>query len=141
MKKDILQDLSEWHEGFDALHKRLEKDILSLKDDIHIRDEMVNSLQMQLAELKRQEKYKEKFDDVSSQLEKEKERLHKLYHQFAKKENECKNLRSEIKSWQDWLDSKKEIFNQLFSAPPIKGSNDSSKTPTTSNVKKKRRFK
>ncbi|MCX6667016.1 MAG: hypothetical protein NTV74_02075, partial [Euryarchaeota archaeon] len=61
---------------------------------------------------------KDKFDDLSVQYEKEKERLTKLYHLYEETEAECKNLKEEVKNWEKWFDSNREIFDRLFSMSP-----------------------
>ena len=67
--------------------------------------------------------YKEKFDELTIQYEKEKERLTKLYGLYEETELECKNLKQENIGWQNWFDSNKEIFNKLFSTtPPVSNS-------------------
>jgi len=126
MKKDILNDISKWHNEFNDLNKRLEKSILSFENDIQNKNEKISSLQKQINDYKDQELFKDKFYEVSKQLEKEKERLKKLYHQFSKKEVECNNLKSEIEKWENWLESKKEIFGNMFSAAPVRNNKDNS---------------
>jgi len=119
MNNDIIHDLSEWHIEFEALQKRVEKEILSLQDDIQKKDEIAGSLQQQIDELQAQEQYKEKYEDAYNELEKEKERLNKLYYRYLEKEEECNALKKELKRWQDWLESKKEVFHKLFSSLPV----------------------
>ena len=81
---------------------------------------------------------KDKFDDLSNQYEKEKERLTKLYKLYEETESECNKLKDETKGWQKWFDSNKDIFDRLFSAsPPIgtikeKENNSTSSTNDTS---------
>jgi hypothetical protein len=55
---------------------------------------------------------------MTAEYEKEKERLTKLYHLYEETDTECKKLSEENKSWQDWYNSNKEIFNRLFSSVP-----------------------
>jgi len=110
-------------EEFDGIRNRLEEEIRSLRNETDTKDKTIDSLQKHVDELKEHEKYaeyKDKFDDVSMQYEKEKERLTKLFKLYEETEAECNNLREEIKSWQDWFDSNKDIFDRLFSTgPPV----------------------
>jgi len=112
---------------FDGIRNRLEGGLNSLKNEINVKDDTIATLQKQAGEWKDKESYEEyktKFEEVTRQYEKEKERLTKLYQLYEETENEYKRLRGEVKGWQDWFDSNKEIFDRLFSgAPPS--------TPTT----------
>jgi len=137
-------------EEFDNIRNQLEEETRVLKDQIYAKDNTVNSLQHEVEELKKQgnyAEYKEKFEEVSVQYEKEKERLTKLYHLYEETETECKVLREETKSWQDWFDSNKDIFNRLFAgAPPTSTAvplppDDVPITPPTNPTEKKSKRK
>ncbi len=84
---------------------------------------MINDLNQQISELRNMEnysEYKEKYEGMAAEYEKEKERLTKLYHLYEETDSECKSLSEQNKNWQNWYNANKDIFNRLFStAPPI----------------------
>jgi len=138
-------------EEFDSVRDQLEKEIHSLKNELDTKDDTVNSLQKQVDELegyKEYAGYKDKLDDVSVQYEKEKERLTKLYHLYEETEAECKTLKEEVKNWENWFDSNREIFDRLFSmSPPGAAKEISTSVPSMveempeTKTKKKLRFR
>jgi len=108
-------------EEFGNMRNQLEEEVYSLKGEINKKDDIINSLQGEINKAKEYEKYaeyKDKFNDISTQYEKEKERLTKLYHLYEETETECKRFREETKGWQNWFDSNKAIFDKLFSSTP-----------------------
>lgn len=115
-------------EEFDGIRNQLEREIHDLKEEKTNQDDVINNLNNQISQLREVENYvefKEKYEEMSAEYEKEKERLTKLYQLYEETDSECKRLRSESKQWQNWHDSNKEIFNKLFSTPPL-----TSTTPT-----------
>jgi chromosome segregation ATPase len=121
-------------EEFDGIRNKLEEEINVLKGEIKNRDDTIDSMQKQIEGLKEYEKYseyKDQFEELSGQYEKEKERLTKLYHLYEETEAECNHLREQMTGWQSWYDSNKDIFNRLFSAGPPVG-----KTPAPSKREK-----
>lgn len=122
-KANKFDEYKQRYEEFDGIRNRLEEEIRSLKDEVNNRDETINSLQNQINKLKENEKYieyKGKFEEVSEHYEKEKERLTKLYHLYEESETECNKLKEETKTWQDWFNSNRDIFDRLFSTgPPV----------------------
>jgi len=103
---------------FTSIRNQLDRENRTLKDDVNNKENTVNSLQEQVSKLKDSENYKDKFNDISSQYEKEKERLTKLYKLYEETEGEYSRLKEETKGWQNWFDSNKEIFDKLFSTSP-----------------------
>jgi chromosome segregation ATPase len=138
-------------EEFDSVRDQLEKEICSLKNELDMKDDTVGSLQKQVDELdgyKEYAGYKDKLEDVSVQYEKEKDRLTKLYHLYEETEAECKNLKQEVKNWENWFDSNREIFDRLFSmSPPGAAKEISTSVPSMAEempetkTKKKLRFR
>jgi len=114
-------------EEFNGVKEQMENEICSLKNELDIKDDTIGSLQKEVDKLKEFEdyaEYKNQFDSISAEYEKEKERLTKLYHLYEETEAECKNLKEDVKNWENWFESNKDIFNRLFSmAPPsfVKG--------------------
>lgn len=108
-------------EDFDTIRNQLEDEIHSLKEEVSTKENMINSLNEQvnkLGEMENLAEYKEKYESMCAEYDKEKERLTKLYHLYEETESECKKLSQEIRNWRDWYNSNKEIFNKLFSTPP-----------------------
>ena len=118
---------------FYTIQNKLEEENTTLKTDISNKENKINSLEEQINNYKEQGEYKDKFTELSSQYEKEKERLTKLYKLYEETESECDRLKKETKGWQSWYDSNKEIFNKLFSTtPPINNSGEKkTETKTT----------
>ena len=122
---------------FKSIHNKLEEENNTLKEDVNNKENTINSLQEQIGKLKDYEKYaeyKDKFDDLSNQYEKEKDRLTKLYKLYEETESECNRLKVETKGWQKWFDSNREIFDKLFSTSPPIGTQKKKETNTTSSV-------
>jgi chromosome segregation ATPase len=145
-------DFKQRCEDFDEIRNNLEEEIHSLKEENRNKESMINDLNTQIEKLQKLEdfsEYKEKFETITTEYEKEKERLTKLYQLYEETDSDCKRLSSENKRWQSWYDSNKEIFNKLFStAPPIgttENTEDTKSDEPTEKVKSpkktKRRFK
>ena len=115
-------------EEYNKTHEQFEYENQNLKNTVKTKESSIESLQEQVSKYKEYEKfseYKNKFDELTIQYEKEKERLTKLYNLYEETESECKNLKEENKGWQNWFDSNKEIFNKLFSTtPPVSNSSE-----------------
>ncbi len=128
-------------EEYNKINDQLEYEQQNSKNIIKKKDSEIESLQDQLDKYKEYEKfsgYKDKFDELTIQYDKEKERLTKLFNLYEETESECKHLKEENKGWQNWFDSNKEIFNKLFSnTPPVSNSTefneDKKDTVTTDN--------
>ena len=128
-KANRFDEYEERYKEFDGIRNNLEKEIHTLKEDISKKDETIKELHEKMDKLREAEdysQYKEKYEEVNAEFEKEKERLTKLYHLYEETDNECKQLKEENETWQNWWSTNKEIFDKLFSAaPPV------SNTPTT----------
>jgi len=108
-------------EEFDGIQNKLEQEAHEWKEQVTNKDNEINSLNLKITELEGQEnysEYKNKYEEVNAEYEKEKDRLTKLYQLYEETDAEVKKLRGETKSWQDWYDSNKDIFNKLFSQGP-----------------------
>jgi chromosome segregation ATPase len=110
-------------EELDSIRNQLEYEMNSLRQDNANKENTINDLNQQISELRNMEnyaEYKEKYEGMAAEYEKEKERLTKLYHLYEETETECKSLSEQNKNWQNWYNANKDIFNRLFStAPPI----------------------
>jgi chromosome segregation ATPase len=110
-------------EDFDNIRNQFEGEIHALKEDLNNKEITINDLNNQVNELKNMEnyqEYKDKYETMTAEYDKEKERLTKLYQLYEETDGECKRLTRENKEWQNWYDSNKDIFNKLFSqSPPI----------------------
>jgi len=60
--------------------------------------------------------FKPKFEAVSMEYEKEKERLTKLFRLYEETESENKQLKEELRGWQSWFATNEELFTKLFSS-------------------------
>jgi predicted nucleic acid-binding Zn-ribbon protein len=111
MKEKIFQDLVALLEG----------EITTLNKEINSRSKKVKTFENLITELNSFEdfsEYKDKYEDLIGELDKEKERLMKLHNHYKKMEDECQDLRSKVKGWQLWFTENKDIFNRLFSNTP-----------------------
>jgi len=130
----------ERYKEFDGIRNNLEKEIHALKEDISEKDETINQLSAQMEKIRKTEdysKYKEKYEEINAEFEKEKERLTKLYHLYEETDNECKQLKEENKNWQKWWDSNKEVFEKIFSKTPPSQYTPSKHTEKRSEVTEK----
>ena len=137
-------------EEFNSIQNNLEQELHEWKEQITNKDNDIHSLNLRITELEGQEnysEYKNKYEEVNAEYEKEKDRLTKLYQLYEDTDAECKKLREESSSWQQWYDSNKEIFNKLFSQGPPTGNvemptvSPDSPTENPSKKKPKKKFK
>ena len=130
MKNNTIREVLNW----------LQEEINSLQDEINVRTQTLNSLQNltnELTEFEDYSNYKERYDDIASELEQEKMRLVKLHDHYRQMETEFANLKQELKSWQDWFYSNKNYYDRLFSTgPPIYKPEPIERVPSPPPVKK-----
>ncbi len=114
-----INDLKKETMDFDAIRTQLEDEVSSLTQELCLKDESIKQLEQQVDELKQFEQtaqYKDKFEEVSREYEKEKERLTKLFRLYEDTESECNTLRKDVKQWQEWFDTNEELFSKLFTS-------------------------
>jgi len=113
MRNKALEDVLDW----------LNHEINTINKEINSRSETIDTLQRLVDELKdynKNEDYKIKYENLSLEHEKEKERLVKLHNHYKNIELEYHRLLKKIKGWEEWFYSNKDIFDRLFSsAPPV----------------------
>jgi len=134
-----LEKTKERMEEFDTIRNRLEETIHSMKGELNSKDETINSLESQIKEMKSMEDYKEyktKYEEISDEYDKEKERLTKLFKLYEETELENKKLHEELNQWQNWFNSNEELFTKLFNSvdhlrKPMKTSSYETKHETT----------
>jgi len=122
-KVNQFEEYKQKYEEFDTIRNQLEQEVHTLKDETTNKDEEIQYLNKKLAEMKEYEnyqEYKDKYENITAEYEKEKERLTKLYQLYEETDSECKRLKEENYNWQNWYNNKMEMFNQLFTnAPPV----------------------
>jgi len=104
---------------FDTIRHQLEENVETMRREAIAKDDCIRSLERQVAELKPFEQFagfKAKFEDASAELEKEKERLTKLFHLYEETEAENKDLKTEVMKWQDWFSANEDLFTRLTSS-------------------------
>jgi len=114
-----LDDLRQQTMRFDTLRTELEKNIDQMRGDLTVKDDVIRSLEKQVEELRGLEQFvgfKTKFEEVSMEYEKEKERLTKLFRLYEETESENKMVKEELRGWQNWFDSNEELFTKLFTS-------------------------
>lgn len=124
------QRFDEYQQRMDEVKQmkdHLETEVSTLREQINQKDETIAELNNQIDKYKQYQdfaEYKDKYESVAAEYEKEKERLTKLYQLYEDTDMECKKLRDANQEWQNWFDSNKEVFDKLFSAaPPVGGMN------------------
>jgi chromosome segregation ATPase len=133
-----LQAFEKQASNFQNAQTQLENNITDLKHEINAKEEMIRSLEVQVEELRQFEQmaeFKNKFDEVSTEYEKEKERLTKLFTLYEETDGENKKLREEVKGWQNWFSSNEELFSKLFSSADHLRRNVATKTSTSERAK------
>jgi chromosome segregation ATPase len=111
-------DLRQQVMRFDTIRTQLEENVDRMRTDMAMKDEMIRSLEKrvdELAEFEQFSEFKTKFEEVSTEFEKEKERLTKLFRLYEETEAENKTLKEELNEWQKWFDSNEDVFTKLFS--------------------------
>ena len=108
-------------EEFDSLKNNLETELYPLKEENTRKEKEIYELNEKLSEMKEMEnyaEYKEKYEEVTAEYDREKERLTKLYQLYEETDNECKRLKEENTNWQNWYNQKMDTFNKVFSTAP-----------------------
>lgn len=134
-----LQEFEQQATEFQNAKTQFDQKVNELAHEVNAKEEMIRSLETQVDELRQFEQmaeFKTKFDDVSTEYEKEKERLTKLFALYEETDSENKKLREEIKGWQSWFSSNEELFSKLFSSADHLRRNVATQTPKKEPVKK-----
>lgn len=108
-------------EEFDNIRNQLEREIHDLKEENQQKETIINDMNEKVKELSGKEdfsQFKDKYEEMTVEYEKEKERLTKLYQLYEETDFECKRLKKENQEWDNWYNSNKEIFSKLFSSSP-----------------------
>jgi chromosome segregation ATPase len=104
---------------FDTIRHQLEENVEGMRRECITKDDVIRSLERQVNDLKGLEQFagfKAKFEDTSAELEKEKERLTKLFRLYEETEEENKELKSEVMKWQEWFAANEDLFTRLTSS-------------------------
>jgi predicted nucleic acid-binding Zn-ribbon protein len=113
MNENILQDI------VNILEEEI--DILTIELDTKTRK--ISKFEKLITDIKNFEDYsdyKNKYEDLICELDREKERLIKLHTLYKRIENERDNLKDRLSGWQHWFNDNKVLFDKLFSnVPPI----------------------
>ena len=108
-------------EQFDNIRNQLEREIHDLKETNKQKENMINEMNEKIKELSGKEdfsQFKEKYEEMTVEYEKEKERLTKLYQLYEETDFELKKIKKENQDWQNWYNSNKDMFNKLFASIP-----------------------
>jgi len=114
-----LDDLRQQVMRFDTIRTQLETNADRMRGDLGVKDDVIRALEKQVEELRGFEQFasfKTKFEEVSTEFEKEKERLTKLFRLYEETESENKQIKEELRGWQNWFDSNEELFTKLFTS-------------------------
>lgn len=119
---------------FENIRTQLEANVDRIRGDLVAKDEVIRSLEKQVEEFRGFEQFadfKTKFEEVSAEFEKEKERLTKLFRLYEETEAENKTMKEEVRDWQNWFDSNEDIFNRLFTSVEHLKHRGTTPAPTT----------
>jgi chromosome segregation ATPase len=114
-----LEELRQKVMEFDSIKGLLEEELNSFKADISAKEETITLLNAKVDELKKFEEtagFKTKFEEMSVEFEKEKDRLTKLFRLYEETETENRRLNEEVSEWNNWFDSNEAVFTNLFSS-------------------------
>jgi len=114
-----LDDMRQQVMRFDALQTQMEKNMDQMRGEIKTKDDIIRGLEQQVSELRKFEQFAEfktRFEQVSCEYEKEKERLTKLFRLYEETESENKQLKEELRGWQSWFESNEDLFTKLFTS-------------------------
>jgi chromosome segregation ATPase len=130
-----MEDLKQQVMGFDTIRTQMETNLDSMRRDLTTKEDVIAGLEKQIDELRGLEQFvgfKTKFEDTSAELEKEKERLTKLFRLYEETESENKQLKEDLRGWQRWFNSNETLFAKLFtSVEDLKRHNVTESIPTT----------
>ncbi|MFA5101544.1 MAG: hypothetical protein WC525_00165 [Candidatus Thermoplasmatota archaeon] len=114
-----MDDLKQQVMRFDTIRTQMETSVDRMRGEITTKDEIICGLERQVEELRGFEQFAEfkpKFEAVSMEYEKEKERLTKLFRLYEETDGENKKLKEELHGWQSWFNQNEELFTKLFSS-------------------------
>jgi chromosome segregation ATPase len=114
-----VDDLKQQVMRFDTIRTQLEENVDRMRTDLIMKDEVIRSLEEQVKDASKFQQFAEfktKFEEVSTEYEKEKERLTKLFHLYEETEAENKAMKQELHEWQSWFNANEELFTKLFSS-------------------------
>ncbi|DAC71927.1 MAG TPA: hypothetical protein DSN98_07855 [Thermoplasmata archaeon] len=114
-----LDDMKQQVMRFDTIRTQMETNMDRMRGDLIVKDDVIRGLENQVEALRGFEQFadfKTKFEEVSTEFEKEKERLTKLFRLYEETETENKQVKEELRGWQGWFDSNEELFTQLFNS-------------------------
>ena len=114
-----MDDLKQQVMRFDAIRTQMETSVDRMRGEITTKDEIICGLERQVEELRGFEQFAEfkpKFEAVSMEYEKEKERLTKLFRLYEETDGENRKLKEELHGWQSWFNQNEELFTKLFSS-------------------------
>ena len=137
-----LQEFEQQATEFQNAKTQFDHKVNELTHEVNAKEEMIRSLETQVDELRQFEhmaEFKTKFDDISVEYEKEKERLTKLFALYEETDGENKKLREEVKGWQNWFSSNEELFSKLFSSADHLRRNVAPQTPKKEPAKKEQK--
>jgi len=114
-----IEDMKQQVMRFDTIRTQMEADIDNMRRDLMTKDDVIGGLERQVEELRGLEQFvgfKTKFEETSTELDKEKERLTKLFRLYEETESENKQLKEDLRGWQNWFDSNEALFTKLFTS-------------------------
>ena len=122
-----IEDMKQQVMRFDNIRTQMETNIDGMRSDLIAKDDTIRGLEKQVEELRGFEQFvefKTKFEETSTELDKEKERLTKLFRLYEETESENKQLKEDLRGWQNWFESNEGLFAKLFdSVENLKHSN------------------
>ncbi len=132
-----IEEFKQKEQDFDNIKNQLEETVHDLRSEINAKDSTITELNSKIEELSKfenSEEWKNKFEEVSVEFEKEKERLTKLFRLYEETEAENKKLKEDINKWQNWFDTNQAKFSNIFDSADHLRKTTSPETNTKSDI-------
>ncbi len=131
-------------DNFEKIKSDLERKVGLLENELSERDNELRVLKSEVTELRKFKKYaeyKDKYNQLSVEYQKERDRLTKLYKLYEELEKENNKLKTELNRWHSWYDSNAEIFEKLFKSAADLRKSVKVKKEKTPKIRKKTKAK
>ena len=119
-KENLLREYDDFRRKYalyEEKNRKLQEEIDNLRNTLNEKEKEITQLKQMVDELSKYrefEDYKTKYEKLSMEFNKERERLVKLYKLYEDLERENNKLREELNGWRQWYESNAELLDRLF---------------------------